>query len=69
MYQKFVEAIQRNAMFPKNENCISVNLTYQQALSIHMRSFQLISEGQIHPTITQKEKDAQIEICDDQRYR
>lgn len=68
-YLQFVEEIQQNALLSQNDNCIDFELTYQQALSIYLRSRQLILESIVHPaTISPDEKVKQINKCYRQRY-
>ncbi len=51
-------------------NCVSKELTYQQALSILLRSRQLAREGKMHPSkIHPKMRDTQIDKCYAQRER
>lgn len=69
-YLKFVEVIQDNALNFNQPNGISVELTYQQALSIHLRFSQLIKEGALHPNkLSPKAKANQIEKCYKQQNR
>ena len=67
---KFVTNIQENAKNTELPNVASIELTYQQALSIHLRSRQLIREGAFHPHLISKEnKDKQVAKCYEQRKR
>jgi hypothetical protein len=65
---KFIHTIQNNAMNTKLPNGVKKELTYQQALSILLRSKQLIREGSYHPhSISQQAKAFQINECYKQR--
>jgi len=67
-YASFVARIQDVALQGDGDNRVSVELEYQQALSIHLRSGQLIREGQLHPTVLIPERKAkQIERCYEQK--
>jgi len=67
---KFVDRIQENALNTKNPNCTSTELTYQQALSVHLRSRQLIRDGAFHPhLISEANKAKQGNRCYEQRKR
>lgn len=69
-YLKFVEDIQNSAFNFNQPNGISVELMYQQALSIHLRSSQLIKEGALHPNkLSQKAKNNQVDKCYKQQNR
>lgn len=69
-YFKFVEVIQDSAFNFNLLNGISVELTYQQALSIHLRSRQLIREGALHPNqLDTKFLTNQIDKCYKQQYQ
>ena len=69
-YEQYVKAIQEVALDPQTDNCVPVELAYQQALSIHLRSRQLVQEGITHPnTLTPAAKKRQIDRCYDQRGR
>jgi len=69
-YLKFVTAIQNNALTTKLPNCASTELTYQQALSVLLRSRQLAREGALHPNrIDPEEMAKQVDICYKQRER
>jgi len=69
-YLKHVEAIQNNAAYTKLDNGVVKELTYQQGLSVLLRSRQLIKEGAAHPGgVGQEELQRQIDICYRQRAR
>jgi len=69
-YLKYVEAIQDSALNSNLPNGINVELTYQQALSIYLRSSQLIKEGSLHPNqLSPKAKTAQIDKCYKQQFQ
>ena len=69
-YLNYVETIQDNALNFNLENGIIAELTYQQALSIYLRSSQLIKEGTLHSNqLSPKAKANQIEKCYKQQYR
>jgi len=69
-YLKFVTAIQHIAKTTNLPNCAPKELTYQQGLSILLRSKQLIREGALHPNkIDPKELARQIDKCYEQRER
>lgn len=65
---KRVKAIQATALNPTLPNGVKKELTFHQALSILLRSRQLIREGAFHPhLISAADKKAQIEECYKQR--
>ena len=65
---KFIRIIQNNVMNPRLSNGVKKELTYQQALSIMLRSRQLIREGAYHPhTLHPEAKIFQINECYKQR--
>ncbi|KKM15043.1 hypothetical protein LCGC14_1700040 [marine sediment metagenome] len=67
---KFVTRIQENAESTKLPNCTNTKLTYQQALSVHLRSRQLVRDGAFHPhLISGERKSRQVNICYEQRHR
>ena len=67
-YLEQVEIIQRNAFENNLANGVVRELSYQQALSIYLRSSQLSKEGSLHPNgISQREYDRQVEVCYAQR--
>jgi len=69
-YLKHVAMVQSNAMTTKLLNCANRELTYQQALSILLRSRQLAREGALHPNrISQERKTEQVNRCYVQRRR
>lgn len=67
-YTEYVETIQANALNNDLPNGIPTELTYQQALSIWLRSCQLVKEGAMH-SIHPKKLANQIEICYKQQFR
>ena len=63
-YLRFVEEIQRNARETELPNGRKVELTYQQALSVYLRSCQLVKEGGVHlGQLGQSELSSQINEC------
>jgi len=65
---KRIKAIQAMALNPRLPNGVKKELTYHQALSILLRSRQLVREGAYHPhLISEADKKAQIEECYRQR--
>lgn len=69
-YLNLVTAVQNVASTIKVPNCVPTELTYQQGLSILLRSKQLIREGALHPNkISGEEKAKQINRCYEQRHR
>ena len=60
-FESFVQVIIHNAESPASPNGISKELTYQQAMSIAIRSDQLANESSSHPT--KKNFDRQIDEC------
>ena len=65
---KFVTRIQENAKNTRLSNCKNIELTYQQALSIYLRSRQLVRDGAFHPhLISGERKSRQVDICYKQR--
>jgi hypothetical protein len=67
-YLRDVTKIQDAAINTNLPNCVSRELEYQQALSVLLRSRQLIREGGLHPNrISTKIKAEQIDKCYEQR--
>ena len=67
---KFVNRIQESAERTRLPNSKNVELTYQQALSIHLRSRQLVRDGAYHPhLISGDRKLRQVDMCYEQRHR
>jgi hypothetical protein len=66
-YEEAVTRIQNAAKNCKLPNSISYDLTYQQALSIYIRSCQLEQESLLHPNKQNREIKKQIEECYKQR--
>ena len=65
---KRIKSIQTIAFNPTLPNAIKKELTYHQALSVWLRSRQLVREGAFHPhLISDAEKKEQIEECYRQR--
>jgi len=65
---RFIYNIQGNAINSKLSNGVKKELTYQQALSIMLRSKQLIREGSYRPNVIgPRTKTAQINECYRQR--
>jgi hypothetical protein len=65
---KIISRIQYNAMNPRAPNKNKKEITFQQALSILLRSKQLIREGAYHShSISSQTKDYQINECYRQR--
>lgn len=58
-----IEIIQNNAKNINLPNCVSKELTYQQAYSIIMRAEQLIEEGENMNRNFVRERKNQISIC------
>lgn len=61
--EKAVERIQQAALETYGENIIPTELTFQQALSIHIRSKQLRRESEAHPLDNPARKSKEIDIC------
>lgn len=69
-YLEFVTAIQQVASTNELSNGVTRELTYQQGLSILLRSKQLIREGALHSNrISREDKARQIDKCYEQRDR
>lgn len=69
-FAKVVSNIQETALQGGGHNLVSKELTYQQALSIHLRSRQLAREGAARPHGMNKGLLAkQVERCYEQRKR
>jgi len=67
-YERPVAEIQETALSNTLENGVCMELTYQQALSIHLRSRQLAREsGHRDSGITDDEYSRQIDRCYHQR--
>lgn len=67
-YLEFVTAIQQIARTSELSNGVAKELTYQQGLSILLRSKQLIREGALHSNrISREDKIRQINKCYEQR--
>jgi len=65
---KRIKDIQTKAFNPTLPNGVKRELTYHQALSVLLRSRQLVREGAYHPhLISDADKKAQIEECYRQR--
>jgi len=69
-YTGVIKNIQNNALNFDLSNGTNAELTYQQALSIHLRSVQLTKEGNLHSSrLSKKAKEYQIEQCYRQQKR
>lgn len=68
-YKQAAETIIKNAQNTSLPNMVSKKLTYQQALSIHLRSQQLASECAHVNKVSDENKRSQIEACYKQRLQ
>jgi len=67
-YLNDVTDIQTVCLNIKLENGVPRELTYQQALSVLLRSQQLVREGKMHPNrLSDEQMKRQIDICYEQR--
>lgn len=68
-FAKAVNTIQESALRGGGQNLVSRELSYQQALSIHLRSKQLARESSRSSNIKPEILAQQVERCYEQRKR